>query len=973
MKGRELWSEAEPEVYDETDPKASSEKTPESAGTTPGSAVTPGVEDVDSDGVLLVAPVPEFEEFRINRLMQQLNQALRSVTADKDFEQEDIIVAYNRLIKKTGWKTNTDRRHFPIMRFKRHLHTVFPEGENMQVSENRLSWSCPLCPGVGQDLSNGDVYHKQNVSKHFRSADHCARVASLSSTTAAVESAVEEHHQTKIVTDSVAEAVRDDAVISCSRKALSFTTIPVVLQVVARALFLCRGKEEIPVEEIKKIHKVSKRGARAIQRMQSLVKAETVRGNRTRPTCVRGRHWVANRMMELGKACLKKKVDFLLSCDYLSCSCDESDTYSSSAPMASALQGCSFDFHWANLFMGQSDASEDKTGEGCWKLLRDQLNGIDDKLLARIKWLCTDGASAMRSTPMYAGLDSKPDGTSLHAFMKREVDPDLPNLHGLAHSGDLALKKALKICADWTTTWLNHIKALYNWFAKSPQRKSTLKSLHKTMLLLQRVVTWRMCLPKYHCPTRWVGLYTALVAYLNGGDLVIIYVDKLELDGYRPYRTPQTDPEEAETARVDDPEDDENGEARFHEDSFHVWGEDPWDLTVTKPVGDVDILSEDERIEMDPKAKAWKELDPGTKKKRTRLMNEDIGLTTMNFGISSMMCDILKPYKVLTEQLQTQTHPIGHRVRQYVCTLFKCLNRTFLSDSPSFGQHFNKWMDRTEVTEAMGDQVKAMGRQFVYVFLDNLRFRYQPYWTAIMAMETINPCAPHRLSPDAWIGVKDLVKRCLGDNINADDVVDELQRQHEEAESWCLTEVKACTANLLRYYHDRLQACKDNKQSSKYPLAEKFARLVFSLHLASAIIETYFSKTKYIKNLHRSTMRDSLSSATLHVQQLRPYMDEDVIEMIGDIDIDKVTALSCAEHDLHELREKYVNQVLTKRFQDDDAGGIVRPYKGTITDVYYDQQDGQHMFHVTYDSDSDDEDMEQWEVSTHIAAYRASI
>ena len=66
--------------------------------------------------------------------------------------------------------------------------------------------------------------------------------------------------------------------------------------------------------------------------------------------------------------------------------------------------------------------------------------------------------------------------------------------------------------------------------------------------------------------------------------------------------------------------------------------------------------------------------------------------------------------------------------------------------------------------------------------------------------------------------MKDLVKRCLGDNINADDVVDELQRQHEEAESWCLAEVKACTANLLRYYHDRLQACKDNEQSSKYPL-----------------------------------------------------------------------------------------------------------------------------------------------------------
>ena len=354
-------------------------------------------------------------------------------------------------------------------------------------------------------------------------------------------------------------------------------------------------------------------------------------------------------------------------------------------------------------------------------------------------------------------------------------------------------------------------------------------------------------------------------------------------------------------------------------------------------------------------------------------MCEDIGLTTMNFGISAMMCDILKSYKVLTEQLQTQNHPIGHRVREYVCTLFKCLNRTFLSDAPSFGQHFNKWLSRDEVTEDMGNQVKAMGRQFVYAFLDNLRFRYQPYWTTIMAMETINPCAPHRLSPDVWVGVKDLVRRCLDENINPDDVVEELQRQHEEAENWCLAEVKACTSNLLRYYHERLQTFKDNNQSPKYPLADKFARLVFSLHVASAIIETYFSKTKYIKNLHRSSMRDSLSSATLHVQQLRPYVDQDIIEVIHDMDIDKTTALSCAEHDLEQLREKYVNKRISKRFQDDKDEGNVRPFKGTVTDVFYDQSEGHHLFHITYDSDSDDEEMEQWEVSTHISSYQASI
>ena len=678
--------------------------------------------------------------------------------------------------------------------------------------------------------------------------------------------------------------------------------------------------------------------------------------------------------MSSGKMYREKKQLFL-SCDYLSCSCDESDTYNHTAPLATALQGCNYDFEWANLFMGQSDASTDKSGEGIWKLLRDQLNDIDEGLLSSIKWLCTDGASAMRSTPLYAGLDSKPDGTSLHAFMKRNLDEDLPNLHGCAHSANLGLKKALDLCQDWTTPWLEHIKAVYNWFSKSPHRKSQLKALHRTMELLQEVVTWRMCYPKYYCPTRWIGLYNALTSILKVLDLLQVYVDKLVTDGYLPLRRPEPEPEEAQNARVDQEEEDDNGEDRFHQSTFHVWDDKSWDLIVTNPTGDVDIATLDERVDMDTgRANAWKDLPNASRaQKKSRLICEKIGLTSMNIGIDSMMCDILKPYKVLTEQLQVQTYPIGHRIRKYINTMFTILNRKFLSESPTYGEHFHKWAHSEDANEDLVNQVKAMGRKFVFHFLDNLRYRFQPYWTTIMALETINPCAPHHISPDAWVGVKDLVRRCMNTNVNPDKVVEQLKCQHEEAQNWCLAEVKACTANLLRYYHDRLRSCREDGRSSKYPLADRFARLVFSLHIASAIIETYFSKTKYIKNLHRSSMRDSLATATLHVQQLQSYMDSDVVQVIGDLDIDKTTALRCTERDLDKLREKYVNKLLHKRFQDEANPNLVRPYKGEVIDVFYSRDDGHYLFHVTYDSDSDDEDLEQWEVSEHIDSYRASI
>ena len=54
---------------------------------------------------------------------------------------------------------------------------------------------------------------------------------------------------------------------------------------------------------------------------------------------------------------------------------------------------------------------------------------------------------------------------------------------------------------------------------------------------------------------------------------------------------------------------------------------------------------------------------------------------------------------------------------------------------------------------------------------------------------------------------------------------------------------------------------------------------------------------------------------------------------------------------------------MSKDFKDDDREGEVRPYKGSCTDAFYSQEDGHYLFHVSYDSDSDSEDMEQWEIS----------
>ena len=229
--------------------------------------------------------------------------------------------------------------------------------------------------------------------------------------------------------------------------------------------------------------------------------------------------------------------------------------------------------------MGQTDVVKDKTGEGCFTMLIKLLDDVDKDLFKHICFCCTDGASAMRSTPFYAGLDGKSDGSSLHAHMKRAGKPLLPNLHCLCHQLNLALKLAINNSGAWSKQWQDHLKAVFNWFKKSPSRKAKLKALHKQMQLLRDVVTWRFVYPKYYCPTRWLGILRAVKSINASSDLLVEYAETLQEEGLRPDRgNPDDPPIEYEDATLDLEEDYHT--ERHHEASFYQWGSDPWDLDV---------------------------------------------------------------------------------------------------------------------------------------------------------------------------------------------------------------------------------------------------------------------------------------------------------------------------------------------------------------------------------------------------------
>ena len=704
------------------------------------------------------------------------------------------------------WSTKTATSHYPFERFCYHVNTVFPV-DTMLVNKDRTQWSCSLCPEMKPVVvSEQTKFHRQNCLKHFRSASHCKAAEVHTRAGTAVNQFVSQQKEQHIFETELSRAVVDDALISCAKKSLSFTSVPVVLDVVARALNSCRGKKALSVDELMKIRKVSPRGATMIARLQAVTSTVNTRAG-SRSVCRRGRRAVTKRILELANQTLTKKVEHLLSCPYLSLTADESDTFSFSAPMAVALSGCSSTFEWANLFIGQECVADDKTGPGLYKKLRVILDGAHPDLWKLIIFSCFDGASAMRSTPMYAGLDTNPTGTSLVAMIKTLGQKELfGSQHGLCHLFNLAQKGSMKRCGEWVWQWMDHVKCIFRWFSKSPSRKSALKQLHKEMELLQEVVTWRMCYPKYFCPTRWVGISRCLKSILVAAPLLEEYADSLVRNGFRPDRSPIVLPDQAEFARLDeDDEDAVEDDERFHADDFHVWGEEYWDLPITIPNLDIDVLDEDDRLDLDcnGRASVWKDLEPSTNRKtHCNIISERCGLTAQMFGIDAIMLDALTPYKVLVERLQTQVVPIGHRVRFWISQCFKQLNSAFLSDDPSYGPNFLSWRRRDDVSEELSKQVEVMGRRYVYEFLKDAKYRLRPYWKFILASETINPCGPGRLSPSSWDGVRDLCKRVNMTERKIEETIKDLKQQRCDAGEWRIKKERKCDSNLLQFHHE---------------------------------------------------------------------------------------------------------------------------------------------------------------------------
>ena len=100
-------------------------------------------------------------------------------------------------------------------------------------------------------------------------------------------------------------------------------------------------------------------------------------------------------------------------------------------------------------------------------------------------------------------------------------------------------------------------------------------------------------------------------------------------------------------------------------------------------------------------------------------------------------------------------------------------------------------------------------------------------------------------------------------------------------------------------------------------------------------------------------------SATMHLRELSTPS----VETLSSRDPDPYHAITLSQHSKNDYVRKYVDREISKPFLDPE-----RFFRGVITDVIRGEVNGtdKWLMHVQYDSDSDEEDLEEYEIKRYL-------
>ena len=109
-----------------------------------------------------------------------------------------------------------------------------------------------------------------------------------------------------------------------------------------------------------------------------------------------------------------------------------------------------------------------------------------------------------------------------------------------------------------------------------------------------------------------------------------------------------------------------------------------------------------------------------------------------------------------------------------------------------------------------------------------------------------------------------------------------------------------------------------------------------------------------------SSLDDDLVSSTLTVSKTKNLLNKEILS-VYDGSQNVRAAWSVSEDGLDDLTKKYAGGRVSKEFVCDDEGNV-RKYIGEVTHVHFVPSESQYLIHVSYLSDDDSEDLEEWQV-----------
>ena len=119
----------------------------------------------------------------------------------------------------------------------------------------------------------------------------------------------------------------------------------------------------------------------------------------------------------------------------------------------------------------------------------------------RIVTVGTDGASVMRSTREFAGLDCRGTiGRSFSARVKRDIKDDIDFWHCLAHQFNLALNDALDAIEPLKLFYIPHLRMCHSEFKRSSKNRAELKSIREELREFDRHFTYVIFLSRAVLP-----------------------------------------------------------------------------------------------------------------------------------------------------------------------------------------------------------------------------------------------------------------------------------------------------------------------------------------------------------------------------------------------------------------------------------------------------------------------------------------